>query len=122
MTLWSGRFAEGMGSALWDISESYSFDHVLYRLRHGLGFEGARAGLVRAGLVSDAEGVTLIAALDEVLDEFGDDRFVRAESDEDIHMAIERRVTELAGDVGAKLHTARRRNDQEATTFRLFTR
>ena len=51
-----------------------------------------------------------------------DGSFVRADTDEDIHMAIERRATELAGDVGAKLHTARSRNDQVATTLRLFTR
>jgi argininosuccinate lyase len=120
MTLWSGRFSEGMGSALWDVSESYSFDHVLYPFDI-LGSKAHVRGLVRAGLVSEAEGVTLIAALDEVLAEFVEDRFARAESDEDIHMAIERRVTELAGDVGAKLHTARSRNDQVATTFRLFT-
>jgi argininosuccinate lyase len=76
---------------------------------------------VSAGLISDGEGTALIAALSEVLSEFADDRFERSPGDEDIHMAIERRVIELAGDVGAKLHTARSRNDQVATTFRLFT-
>ena len=54
--------------------------------------------------------------------EFDASVFVRASSDEDIHMAIERRVTELAGDVGAKLHTARSRNDQVRHDARLFTR
>jgi argininosuccinate lyase len=121
MTLWSGRFSEAMGNAMWDISESYSFDHVLYPFDI-LGSKAHVRGLVRAGLLNDDEGVTLMAALDEVLAEFVDDRFARASSDEDIHMAIERRVIELAGDVGAKLHTARSRNDQVATTFRLFTR
>ena len=120
MTLWSGRFSTGMGSGLWDLSESFSFDHVLYPFD----IAGSKAhvqGLVRAGLISEGEGTTLIAALGEVLSEFADDRFERSPSDEDIHMAIERRVIELAGDVGAKLHTARSRNDQVATTFRLFT-
>jgi argininosuccinate lyase len=120
MTLWGGRFSEGMGSALWDMSESYSFDHVLYPFDI-LGSKAHVQGLVRAGLVSDDEGATLMAALDEVSAEFVEDQFVRAAGDEDIHMAIERRVIELAGDVGAKLHTARSRNDQVATTFRLFT-
>jgi argininosuccinate lyase len=109
-----------MGSGLWDLSESYSFDHVLYPFD----IAGSKAhvqGLVSAGLISDGEGTALIAALSEVLSEFADDRFERSPSDEDIHMAIERRVIELAGDVGAKLHTARSRNDQVATTFRLFT-
>jgi argininosuccinate lyase len=121
MTLWSGRFSSGMGDGLWDLSESYSFDHVLYPFDI-LGSKAHVRGLVRAGLISDDEGIALVSALDEVLAEFTDDRFVRSPSDEDIHMAIERRVIELAGDVGAKLHTARSRNDQVATTFRLFTR
>ena len=120
MTLWSGRFSSGMDDALWDLSESYSFDHVLYPYDI-LGSKAHVLGLVHAGLVSADEGSALSAALDEVLAEFAEERFVRASSDEDIHMAIERRVTELAGDVGAKLHTARSRNDQVATTFRLFT-
>jgi argininosuccinate lyase len=120
MTLWGGRFSSGMGDGLWDLSESYSFDYVLYRFD----IQGSKAhvtGLVRAGLLSADEGSTLIGALDEVLAEFDDRRFERSASDEDVHTAIERRVTELTGDVGAKLHTARSRNDQVATTFRLFT-
>jgi argininosuccinate lyase len=120
MTLWSGRFSSGMGDGLWDLSESYSFDHVLYPFD----IQGSKAhvtGLVRAGLLSEDEGSTLMGALDEVSVEFDDNRFERSASDEDVHMAIERRVIELAGDVGAKLHTARSRNDQVATTFRLFT-
>jgi argininosuccinate lyase len=121
MTLWGGRFSSEMGSGLWDLSESYSFDHVLYPFDI-LGSKAHVRGLVHAGLLHKEEGNALIAALDEVWAEFVDERFVRTSSDEDIHMAIERRVIELAGDVGAKLHTARSRNDQVATTFRLFTR
>ena len=122
MTLWSGRFSGEMGSGLWDISESYSFDHVLF-LFDIAGSKAHVFGLVRAGLLSESEGATLNGALDDVLGEFVNDRPLRSASsnDEDVHMAIERRVTELAGDVGAKLHTARSRNDQVATTFRLFT-
>jgi argininosuccinate lyase len=109
-----------MGDGLWDLSESYSFDYVLYP--YDIRASKAHvSGLVRAGLLSADEGTSLIGALDEVLVEFDDHRFERSPSDEDIHMAIERRVIELAGDVGAKLHTARSRNDQVATTFRLFT-
>jgi argininosuccinate lyase len=110
-----------MSASLWDLSESYSFDHVLWR--HDL--MGSRAhvrGLERAGLLSEHEAATLLVALDDISAEFETHSFVRAESDEDIHMAIERRATELAGDIGAKLHTARSRNDQVATTLRLFTR
>jgi argininosuccinate lyase len=121
MTLWSGRFSSGMDATMWDLSESYSFDHVLYA--HDI--QGSKAhvqGLAAAGLLSDEECLVLMAALDRVGDEIEGGRFVAASSDEDIHTAIERRVTELAGDVGAKLHTARSRNDQVATTLRLFTR
>ncbi len=121
MTLWNGRFAQGMSATLWNLSESYSFDHVLWR--HDL--MGSRAhvrGLERAGLLSEAESATLLVTLDDIEAEFASGTFVRSERDEDIHMAVERRATELAGDVGAKLHTARSRNDQVATTLRLFTR
>lgn len=121
MTLWHGRFETGMSDALWDLSESYSFDHVLWR--HDL--MGSRAhvrGLGRAQLLTSDEVEILIRTLDAVEQEFVDGAFGRAATDEDIHMAIERRVTELAGPVGAKLHTARSRNDQVATTLRLFTR
>src|SRR6185295_19003287 len=54
--------------------------------------------------------------------ELADDTFAFAETDEDIHTAVERRVTELAGPPGAKLHTGRSRNDQVATDLRLFVR
>ncbi len=121
MTLWHGRFESSMASSLWQLSESYPFDRALYH--HDI--VGSRAhvlGLVEADLLSADEGRTLVAALDEVESEFDRGVFVRAGSDEDIHMAIERRVTELAGPTGAKLHTARSRNDQVATTVRLFVR
>jgi argininosuccinate lyase len=121
MTLWSGRFNAPMDATLWNLSESFSFDRVLYA--HDI--QGSRAhvqGLASAGLVSDEEAVILLDALDRVLSEFESETFVPSASDEDVHTAVERRVTELAGDVGAKLHTARSRNDQVATTLRLFTR
>jgi argininosuccinate lyase len=110
-----------MDETLWDLSESYSFDHVLYA--HDIaGSEAHVRGLLAAGLLAEKEAATLVATLEEIRGEFEHGSFVRADTDEDIHMAIERRATELAGDVGAKLHTARSRNDQVATTLRLFTR
>ena len=121
MTLWAGRFSASMDQALWDLSESFSFDHVLYPFD----IEGSKAhvqGLGLSGLLTEEEVATLITTLDEVRSEFDEGRFERRASDEDIHMAIERRATELAGPVGAKIHTARSRNDQVATTLRLFTR
>ncbi len=121
MTLWGGRFDSPMSQALWDLSESFSFDRALYvhDIRGSLGHvEGLRA----AGLLTDAEARILGETLEQVRREFDEGVFVPSASDEDIHMAIERRATEIAGPVGAKIHTARSRNDQVATTLRLFTR
>jgi argininosuccinate lyase len=110
-----------MDETLWDLSESYSFDHVLYA--HDIvGSQAHVRGLLAAGLLTEDEATTLLSTLDTIRLEFIGDMFERAARDEDIHTAIERRATELAGDVGAKLHTARSRNDQIATTLRLFTR
>ena len=121
MTLWSGRFSSPMDETLWNLSESYSFDHVLYE--HDIRGSSAHVkGLAAVGLLSDEESSTLLSTLEQIRSEFESGSFVRAPGDEDVHMAIERRATELAGDVGAKLHTGRSRNDQVATTLRLFTR
>jgi len=110
-----------MAKTLWDLSESFSFDRVLYA--HDIEASKAHVrGLEVAGLLSTQEAATLLATLDAIFEEFASGVFEPAASDEDIHTAIERRATELAGDVGAKLHTARSRNDQVATTLRLFTR
>jgi argininosuccinate lyase len=84
---------------------------------------GSRAhvrGLARAGLLTDAERHVILAALDTVAAELTAGEFVFVATDEDIHTAVERRVTELAGPTGAKLHTARSRNDQIATDLRLW--
>jgi argininosuccinate lyase len=78
------------------------------------------AGLANAGLITSVECAAILAALDQVATEMRDDTFSFAESDEDIHTAVERRVTELAGAAGAKLHTGRSRNDQAATDVRLW--
>ncbi len=63
-----------------------------------------------------------MAALDQVEEELAAGVFEFAPDDEDIHTSVERRVTEIAGDVGAKLHTGRSRNDQIATDLRLYAR
>ena len=110
-----------MDETLWDLSESYSFDQVLYA-HDLLGSMAHVEGLVEVGLLGEADGATLLAALEQIRDEFASGAFVAAPTDEDVHTAIERRATELAGEVGAKLHTGRSRNDQVATTLRLFTR
>jgi argininosuccinate lyase len=100
-------------------TESLSFDQRLWPDD----IEGSRAhvrGLARSGIISDLERDQVLAALDTVAAELGAGTFVFAPSDEDIHTAVERRVTELAGAAGAKLHTGRSRNDQSATDVRLW--
>jgi len=119
--LWHGRFADPPAEAMMAMSASLEIDRRLWRDD----LEGSRAhvgGLRRAGLLDDDEYQTIIDALAVVGEEFAAAVFVFRDSDEDIHTAVERRVTELAGPPGAKLHTARSRNDQVATDFRLWCR
>ncbi len=119
MTLWHGRFAEGPAEALWDYTVSLPFDRALARDD----LVGSRAhvrGLVRGGLLDAGEAGAILGALDRVEEELSDGSFEFVAADEDIHTAIERRVIELAGETGAKLHTGRSRNDQVATAFRLW--
>jgi argininosuccinate lyase len=87
--------------------------------------EASRAhvrGLQRAGVLSVDEMQSVLTALDAVEAELREGSFTFVPSDEDIHTAIERRVTVLAGAPGAKLHSGRSRNDQVATAFRLYCR
>src|SRR3954469_12650951 len=70
--------------------------------------------LAAAGIISVEDRDALLAGLERVERELDDGEFLFEEGDEDIHMAIERRLTEIAGPVGGRLHTARSRNDQVA--------
>ena len=118
-TLWHGRFEEGPAPELLAFSESLSFDQRL-AVDDLAGSRAHVRGLIRADILTPEEGTVVLAALDRVEIELADDALAFLDSDEDVHTAIERRVTELAGAVGAKLHTGRSRNDQVATAFRLF--
>jgi argininosuccinate lyase len=118
-TLWHGRFASGPAEALLAYTVSLPFDRRLWRDD----IAGSRAhvgGLRRAGLLTSDEEAAVLAALDEVAEELAGGAFTFRADDEDIHTAVERRVTELAGPAGRKLHTARSRNDQVATDLRLW--
>ncbi len=118
-TLWHGRFAEGPAEELWEYTLSLPFDQRL--ARHDLiGCRAHAAGLAAAGILSTDEHDAVAAALDTTEEELATGTFAFAAGDEDVHTAIERRVTELAGPAGARLHTGRSRNDQVATAFRLF--
>jgi argininosuccinate lyase len=116
-TLWHGRFEGGPAAELMAFTESLSFDKRLW-IDDIAGSVAHVLGLAHVEIITEAEAVVIIAALDEVSSEMSAGSFVFVESDEDIHTAIERRVTELAGPTGAKLHTGRSRNDQSATGVR----
>ncbi|MFO7280086.1 MAG: argininosuccinate lyase [Thermoanaerobacterales bacterium] len=120
-TLWHGRFEEGPSDELLAFTVSLGFDRRLA----ADDLAGSRAhvrGLARAGILSDEEAEVVLAALDRVEEELRTGVFQFEPTDEDIHTAIERRVTALAGEAGAKLHTGRSRNDQVATDLRLWAR
>lgn len=121
MTLWSGRLQGGMAPELAALSVSIDYDRALASVDIAASRAHVR-GLGRAQVLSDEEVDLLIVALDQVDAEFQDGSFVVAPTDEDIHTAVERRVTELAGPTGGKLHSGRSRNDQVATDLRLWTR
>jgi argininosuccinate lyase len=119
MTLWHGRFGDGPAEELLAFTVSLDVDRRLARFD----LQGSRAhvrGLERAGLLTHADVGAVLAALDHVEEELNEATFVFAPGDEDIHTAIERRVTEIAGPAGARMHTGRSRNDQIATDLRLF--
>jgi argininosuccinate lyase len=120
-TLWHGRFEGGPADELLAFTVSLDYDRRLA----GDDLAGSRAhvrGLTRAGILTGDEAEVVLAALDRVEDELRSGAFAFAPTDEDIHTAIERRVTDLAGAAGAKLHTGRSRNDQVATDLRLWTK
>lgn len=120
-TLWHGRFEGGPSEALMAYTVSLPYDQRL--ASHDIAGSKAHArGLQRAEILTDDELAAVLSALDTTGDELASSGFSFVDSDEDIHTAIERRVTELAGDAGAKLHTGRSRNDQVATAFRLWTK
>ncbi len=121
MTLWHGRLGVGTADAVMAYSSSLDYDRRLAPDD----LAGSRAhvrGLGRGGLLGDDEVTELLDALDQIGVELAEGTFAFAPGDEDIHTAVERRVTEIAGDVGAKLHTGRSRNDQIATDLRLYAK
>ena len=120
-TLWHGRFKGGPAEALQALNDSISFDIRMYKED----IEGSRAHvrmLERVGLISESDREKILDALDQTEKEIDEEKFVFESSDEDIHTAVERRVTEIAGDAGARLHTGRSRNDQVATDLRLWVK
>ena len=115
------RFSEPQDPVFRRLNTSLGFDRRLWP--HDVAQSRAHVRMLAAQrIIADDDRDALLAALDAVQDELLTGAFAFREEDEDIHMAIERRVTELAGTAGGRLHTARSRNDQVATDVALFTR
>ena len=115
------RFSQPQDPAFQRLNASIGFDRRLWS--HDIAQSRAHARMLAAqGIISGEDRDALLAGLDAVGRELEDGSFPFAPDDEDIHMAVERRLTEIAGPVGGKLHTARSRNDQVATDLALYTR
>src|SRR3954447_17769641 len=115
------RFSEPQDPAFQRLNASAAFD---WRLGpYDVAQSRAHVAMLAAvGVISGADRDALLQALDEVARELDEGRFAFRPDDEDVHMAIERRGTELAGRVGGRMHTARSRNDQVATDMAMFVR
>lgn len=118
---WGGRFREKTNKLV----EAYTVSVVVDRRLYAHDIQGSIAHcrtLHKAGVLSAAETKTIVRGLGLVKTELDRGRFRFVPADEDIHMAVERRLTELIGPLGGKLHTGRSRNDQVALDVRLYLR
>lgn len=119
MSLWGGRFSEPTDADLRALNDSIGFDVRMYR-EDIRGSQAYAMAIRDAGVITATECTQIVDGLEKVLAEFEQGTFAVAEGDEDIHTAVERRLIELIGSVGGKLHTGRSRNDQVATDLRLW--
>ena len=109
--LWTGR----LKGNLHEIAKKYTFSLEIDKNLASFDVVGSIAHvemLVKQKIISKKDGTTIISALKKILDEINKGIFKFKEDDEDIHTAVERRLTEIIGTTGGKIHTARSRNDQ----------
>jgi argininosuccinate lyase len=119
--MWGGRFDGGPAAVMREINASISVDKRLWR--EDIAASKAHAAMLgRQGILTADEAAAIASGLDAVAAEYADGKLVEDPALEDIHMHVEQRLTELIGPVAGKLHTARSRNDQVATDFKLFVR
>jgi len=119
--LWGGRFGAGPAEIMAKINASIGFDHQLYRQD----IAGSRAHcrmLVAQRIIAEADGAAILQGLDQVEAEIAAGKMTFDPKLEDIHMHVESRLKEIIGEAAGRLHTARSRNDQVATDFRLWVR
>ena len=119
--LWGGRFSGDTDATVEAFTASEHFDRRL--AQYDIAGSRAHALMLQScGIISEVDGQAIIDGLDTITQEISAGRFQWSAALEDVHMNIEARLTELVGEPGKKLHTARSRNDQVATDLRLFTR
>jgi argininosuccinate lyase len=118
---WSQRFESALHPAIARFNASIGFDIAL--IEYDLtGSQAHVRMLARTGIVPASEAEQIVAGLEQIRQEYRRGQFQPGIEAEDVHFAVERRLTELIGDVGKKLHTARSRNDQVGTDTRLYLR
>ena len=119
--MWGGRFASGPGAIMEEINASIDFDRHLYR--QDIAASKAHADmLAKQGIITADDAKKIAHGLDTILSEIDAGKFSFKRALEDIHMNVESRLSELIGEAAGRLHTARSRNDQVATDFRLWVR
>ncbi|VVT11770.1 Argininosuccinate lyase [Erythrobacter sp. EC-HK427] len=119
--MWGGRFAAGPSAIMREINASIPFDKRLWK--QDIAASCAHVAMLAAcDIVSDADAQAIIAGLEKIADEYARDGVPENWDLEDIHMTTEARLAELIGPAAGRLHTARSRNDQVATDFRLWVR
>lgn len=118
---WSQRFESALHPIIADFNASIGFDIAL--IEYDLTGSQAHARMLgKTGVISMPEADQLVSGLEQIRQEYRQGTFQPGVDAEDVHFAVERRLTELVGDVGKKLHTARSRNDQVGTDTRLYLR
>ncbi|MBT3360797.1 MAG: argininosuccinate lyase [Rhodospirillales bacterium] len=120
-TMWGGRFETGPASIMEEINASIDIDQRL-AVQDITASKAHCDMLVRTGIISQTDGNAIVRGLDAVAAEIADGSFKFSKALEDIHMNVESRVGEIAGEAAGRLHTARSRNDQVATDFKLWVR
>src|SRR5471032_701868 len=119
--MWGGRFVSAPGAIMEEINASIDFDRHLYR--QDIAASKAHADmLAKQGIITADDAKKIAHGLDTILSEIADGKFSFKRALEDIHMNVEGRLAELIGEAAGRLHTARSRNDQVATDFRLWMR
>ncbi|HWU24762.1 MAG TPA: argininosuccinate lyase [Rhizomicrobium sp.] len=119
--MWGGRFERGPAAIMEEINASIDFDRRLAQ-QDLAGSKAHARMLAKQRIIAQADADAILEGLDQIGREIASGQFSFKRELEDIHLNIEQRLSEIAGQAGARLHTARSRNDQVATDFRLWVR